>query len=292
MHFRWSTLVRLIFLAIGCCAVFLSGCGKKNEDQPAAAKGGQVVARVAGQVITTQELDNEFRLANVPADKQEDPSIVKRVLGELVLRKYLLAQALNAKLDREPGVLLDLLRAREQVLERAYLMRTATPKAPSKEDIDKFITNNPTKFADRKVFSVEQILFPFGPSAQSVVEGSRGAKSLDEIAQKLTSNGIPFNRSTGALSSGDLPNEFNAQIAAKKPDDVFFIRSGANGVFFKVVGEEARPIEGEAAVNAARQIMRSEAIKAEAGMASYSANLDAKYEGDFAKIMQGNPQNK
>jgi EpsD family peptidyl-prolyl cis-trans isomerase len=288
MRFHWSAAARLA-LAVGCCALVLSGCGKKNEGP---AVSGQVVARVAGQVITTQELDNEFRLANVPADKQKDPALVKRVLGEMVLRKYLLAQALNAKLDREPGVLLDLLRAREQVLESAYLMRTAASKAPSKDDVDKFIANNPTKFSGRKVFSVEQILFPIGPTAQSIVEGSREAKSLDEIAQKLTSGSIPFNRSMGALSSGDLPSEFNARIAANKPDDVFFVRLGSNGMFFKVVGEEPRPLEGEAAVNAARQIMRADAVKAEAGMAGYSANLEAKYEGDYAKIMQGDAQSK
>ena len=34
-------------------------------------------------------------------------------VGEIVVRKYLLQQAMTAKLDREPGVLLDLLRARE-----------------------------------------------------------------------------------------------------------------------------------------------------------------------------------
>ena len=96
----------------------------------------------------------------------------------------------------------------------------------------------------------------------------------------------------GTLSSGDLPNEFNAKIAAKKPDDVFFVRSGSNGVFFKVTSEELRPLEGEAAANAARQIMRADAIKAEAGMAGYSANQEAKYEGDYANIMHGDTQAK
>src|SRR5262245_47563980 len=147
-------------LVLGCCVLVLAGCGKKSEDQPAAAKSGQVVARVADQVITTQELENEFRLANIPADKRKEPALVKRVLGELVLRKYLLAQAVNAKLDREPGVLLDLLRGREQILESAFLMRAAAKKAPTKEDVDRFIANNPSKFSGRKVFNVEQIVFP------------------------------------------------------------------------------------------------------------------------------------
>src|SRR5262245_18490560 len=209
-------------LVVGCCVLVLAGCGKKSEDQPAAAKGGQVVARVADQVITIQELENEFRLANIPADRQKEPALVKRVLGELVLRKYLLTQALNAKLDREPGVLLDLLRAREQVLESAYLVRTAMSKAASKEDIEKYISNNPSKFAARKVFGVEQLVFPFRPASQSFGEGARDTKSLDDIAHRMTTSGIPFNRSDGAVSSGDLPGDFTARIAAKNPDDVFF----------------------------------------------------------------------
>ena len=169
MPLQWSAFLRLM-VAFGCCAFFLAGCGKKNAEQPAASKSGQVVARIADQVITASELENEFRLANVPPDKQKDPALIKRVLGELVLRKYLVVQALNAKLDREPIVLLDLLRAREQVLEGAYLMRTVASKAPSKEDIDKFIASNPAKFSGRKVFTVEQIVFPFGSNG-AVVHG-------------------------------------------------------------------------------------------------------------------------
>jgi EpsD family peptidyl-prolyl cis-trans isomerase len=290
MQIKSSSVARRA-LVIGY-ALLVCGCGKTNEDQPVASKSGQVVARVAGQVITTQEIENEFRIANVPEDKDKDPAVVKRVLGELVLRKYLLSQALNAKLDREPGVLLDLLRAREQVLENAYLVRTAASKAPSKADVDRYIANNPSKFAARKALSVEQIVFRIGPTAQTVVESSRDAKSLDEIAQRLTSSGLPFNRAMGILSSGDLPNEFNAAIAAKNHDDVFFARSGPNGRFFKVLGEEAHPLEGEAAANVARQLMRADAIKAEAGMAAFSSKLEAKYEGEYAKIMQEDLQGK
>jgi hypothetical protein len=53
-----------------------------------------------------------------------------------------------------------------------------------------------------------------------------------------------------------------------------------------VKSEEVRPLDGEAAANLARQLMRADALKAEAGIATYSANLEAKYEGDYTKIMQ------
>jgi EpsD family peptidyl-prolyl cis-trans isomerase len=278
-----SIKIARLALVLACGAVALAGCGKK--DQSAASKG-QVVARVGDEVVTIQDLENEFRWANVTPDKQKEPEIVKRVLGDLIVRKYLLRQAMAAKLDREPGVLLDILRSREQILENAYLQRTAAAKAPGKADIDKYMANNPAKFADRKLLSVEQIAFPFGPTTQSFIEANKDAKSLDEIDQKLTAAGIPHGRQMGALNSGDLPPEFYGLIEAKKVDDVFFVRSGPNGVFFKVKGEERRPLEGEAAANLARQLMRADAIKAEQGLAAYSASLEAKYEGDYARIMQ------
>jgi hypothetical protein len=32
--------------------------------------------------------------------------------------------------------------------------------------------------------------------------------------------------------------------------------------------------------------MRADAVKAELGIAAYSANIEAKYEGEYTKIMQ------
>ena len=264
------------------CGIALAGCGKKTGGQQA---GGQVVAHVGDEVVTTQELDNEFRWANIPSDKQKDAETVKKVLGEIVLRKYLLQQALSLKLDREPGVLLDLLRSREQILANALLQRNAAAKSPNKVEVDRYIENNPSRFAGRKLLTVEQIGFPLTPDSQSIVTANKDVKSLDEVDQQLTSAAIPHNRQMGRLDSAEIPQDFFKAMEAKNPDDVFFVRSGPNGVFFKIKSEEPRPVEGEAAANLARQLLRVDALKAEAGMASVSANLEAKYEGDYANIM-------
>jgi EpsD family peptidyl-prolyl cis-trans isomerase len=249
---------------VGLCAAALAGCGRKDQ----AVSRGQVVAHVGDEDVTVQELENEFRLANVPVDKQKDPAIVKQVLNELVLRKYLEQQALNAKLDREPGVLLELLRARTQVLASAYLSRQIAAKPITQIDVDTYIANNPLKFANRKLLASEQIVFPLGPNSQTIIDDNKDAKTLDEVDEKLTLFGVAHNL-----------------IEAKKADNVFFTRSGPNGVFFAVKGEEAKPLAGEAAANLARQLIRTERLKAETGMASFSANAEAKYEGDYATIM-------
>jgi EpsD family peptidyl-prolyl cis-trans isomerase len=267
---------------LGFCATALLGCGKKDQGT---ASSGQIVAHVGDEVVTTQELENEFRLANIPADKQKDPAVVKQVLGELVLRKYLLQQALNAKLDREPGVLLELLRARTQVLATAYLSRAVSATPITQAEVDRYIASNPLKFADRQLLATEQIIFPVGSGTQTVIDESKDAKSLDEVDQRLTIMGMPHNRAMGAVDSSEIPQDFFSAIQAKKADNVFFVRSGANGIFFVVNSEEKRPLQGEAAANAARQFIRVDRFRAETGMASVSANLEAKYEGEYATIM-------
>src|SRR3954453_11938238 len=168
-------VARIWLVAALLSGVALSGCGKGGENQAAAP--GQVVAHVGKEVVTTQELENEFRLTNVPADKQKDPQTLKRVLGEIVTRKYLVRQALEAKLDREPGVLLDILRSRELVLASAAVSRTVGSKvsAISKSDIDRYIVNNPAKFSNRQLMEVEQITFTMGANAQSVIDATRDA---------------------------------------------------------------------------------------------------------------------
>lgn len=279
--------LRILGLALFLTAsgLALASCGQRSGEQPAAAKG-QVVARVGNEVITTQELDNEFRIAGVTPDKQKDPEVLKRVLGEIVVRKYLLQQAMTAKLDREPGVLLDLLRVREQVLGNAMLNRAASAKAPTKADIDRYIAKNTWKFADRKLFSVDEVVIPLTPATQTFVNTNRDAKSLDDLLQQLTTSGIPHGRQLGVLSSSDLPEELVGLIQRRKDDDIFFTRVGTNGLFFKVRAEEGRPIEGDAAANLARQMIRADALAAELGLAAYSAKLEAKYEGDYAEIMK------
>jgi EpsD family peptidyl-prolyl cis-trans isomerase len=275
-------------VAVGGVALLLVGCGKGGENQAAVSKG-QVIAHVGNDVVTVTELENEFRSANIPADKQKQPDIVKRVLGDLVLRKYLVQQALSAKLDREPGVLLDILRAREQVLASALISRNVAAKASAigQAEVSKYIESNPQKFADRHLISIDQITFPISPDSQAVADSAQDLKSLDEADQKLTAMNVPHNRSAGYLSSGDVPQDLLAKMRySKRPEEVFFVRAGSNGVLLVVKGEEPRPLVGEAASNLARQLIRAELQKAELGLTSVSANFSAKYEGDYAAIMQ------
>lgn len=279
-----KSLLRVWLLAMipVICGLSLAACGRKEQT----AAHGQVVARIGDDVVTVPELENEFRLANVPADKQKDPAIIRQILKDIVTRKYLQQKAIKAKLDREPTVLLEVLRARSQVLTSAYLTRVAAAKPITESEVENYIANNPRKFAKRVAISTDQISFALTPGFGAIIDQAKDAKTLEEVDQKLTTAGIPHSRARGAFSSADIPEDFLKLIDEKKPDNVFFVRFGPNGTFFKILSEATNPLEGEAARNFARQALRADRLKAEMGMASFSARLEAKYEGDYATIMR------
>ncbi len=277
-------------LMAGAVSALLVSCGKQEDNQGGAPKG-QVIAHVGKDDITIQELENEFRWAQVPPDKRND-AIVKRVLSELVRRKYLVQKALADKLDRQPTVLLDMLRAREQILATSFVQRDVSGKSTAigKGDTDRYILSHPLMFDKRELLTVDKISIPLTANAQAAIESTKNLKSLEEIEQKLTEVGMLHNRSMGVINSGELSEEMFKALKAQKPDDVFFVPSGNNGVFFKVKGQEVRPLSGEDAAKLARQLLLRELMVTETNKQAVSAEADVKYEGDYARIMSSEPK--
>lgn len=274
-------------------SLVLPGCSKKDE--ATTATNSQIVGRVGDQVISVQELDTELRWNNAGSDQKHDDAVVKRVLGDLVTRKYMLQQALAAKLDREPTVLLDILRSKELVLARAYAMRELARQASavSAADIERYIADHPMRFAQRKILTVAQISPSPGSVDQAVIDSVRNSSSIDDVERRLKDLGIAYTRSSASVSTSDVPDEFLRSIQNKKPGEVSYVRLGPNqnGSFVSVTKEEARPLEGEAAMALARQLKLQDLAKAQASLASFSANAEAKFEGEYAKIMSETPAN-
>lgn len=272
-------------LAVVLAGTMLASCGGTNDSAP--PPQSQVVARIGPDVITIQELDNEFRLSNVQADRRKDPEVIRKAITELVTRKMLARRALTAKLDREPTVLLDLLRAKDLVLAEASTSRAINAKISglSKDDIDRYISVNPIKFANRQILQVDQLITPISNLSSSIIDAARSAKSLNDVGQILTGSTIPFSRSSGVINTAEMPDDLAASIRTQGLEGIFFVRAGSNAGFLKVVGQEARPLTGSAADSYARQLIRVDLSKSEASLAAFTANLEATYVGDYAKIM-------
>jgi EpsD family peptidyl-prolyl cis-trans isomerase len=286
LHFTPMSRRRWRVAALACAlpvAMLLAGCGRRQETQ---AVVGQVIAHVGPDDITQQELDNELRLANVPADKRSD-AIVKAALSHIVDRKYLVQQALAAKLDREPTVHLDLLRAREQVLAGAFVQRDLSSKmsAVSNNEVADYIQSHPKKFEHRELFQVDQISFVPPKDVKALAAATKDFKSLDQVVAKLNEMNIKFSRGPATLDSATLPPEMLKVLDARKPDDIYFIRSRGSASFFKVTSVDQKPLTGEQANNFARREVRVDIERKAAEDLSKAALADSKFEGDYARIM-------
>jgi len=272
--------------AMGCAlaaAVLVAGCGKKQEAQ---AVVGQVIAQVGPDDVTQQELDNELRIANVPADKRTD-AIVKAALSRVIERKYLVQQALAAKLDREPTVHLDILRAREQILAGAFVQRDLASKMStiSKNEIDSYVQAHPRQFDHRELFQIEQISFTPPKDIDALAAATKDVKSLDQVEAQLNQMNIKFSRGTATLDSATIPPEMLKALDARKPDDVFFIRSRGSGSYFKVTSVDPKPLTGDEANEFAKREVRAEIARKSAEEISQASLATAKYEGDYARVM-------
>jgi EpsD family peptidyl-prolyl cis-trans isomerase len=266
----------------------VAGCGKKEADRPV----GQVIAHVGSDDVTVQELDNELRLANVPADKRTD-DVTRQALTEIITRKAIARQAINAKLDREPTIQLDLLRDKEQVLARTFQQRklSGLVAAIGQSDVDAFIAAHPDQFAKRVVFRTDQIEVPTQYVTPELVAATKDSKTLADIEKKLGELKIPARRGSGQLDSVSLPSQLSRQLQGQQADDVFFARVANGGVFFKIAETQAKPLTGADAHNLARQLMAREKFEALNQGAVADAKKAATFEGDYDKIMKEAPAN-
>ncbi len=271
-----------------CGALALAGCGSKRQETDVIKAQGQVIAHVGSEDITQPELDNEMRLANVPPDKRKDDAIIKAVLSRVIERKYLEQQAVAAKLDREPTVHLDLDRAREQVLASAFIQRQVGSKISgiSNSEVDAYIQAHPDKFANRQIFNIEQVSFVPQKEMKDLATAVKTYNSLDQVTAKLDQLGIKYSRGPGALDSATLPSEMMKPLVARKPDDIFFVRSRTSASFFKVTSAESKPLAGEEAAAFARREVREEIARKLAKDTLDAALASAKYEGDVARVMK------
>jgi len=183
---------------------------------------------------------------------------------------------------------LDILRSREQVLARAFATRELTRElsAISPADTQKYIVDHPLKFANSKILGVDQTSFPIGSTDQSLIDSMKGFPSIEKVEERLTELGISHTRSSATLNTSEIPDELLRSIQETSPGSIVFVRSGQNGIFLSVVREELRPLEGDTAVAVARQLQQQDIARAQASLTNFTATMEAKYEGEYARIMR------
>jgi EpsD family peptidyl-prolyl cis-trans isomerase len=236
---------RIVFAV--AVAVLLSSCQKKAE--------GQTVAVVNDEEITASELNAELQNQNLPVTGTPQQTRA-RVLQQLIDRRLLAQDAKKEGIDKSPEFINRQRRATDDLLINLLVSRKVnTAQVPTPAEISKFEASRPEIFTNREVWTLTQILYPL-PKDKAVVAKLDAAKSLDEIAQILTSNGIQFARGTRKIDTAVFPHAIYARIAALKPGEPFIAPGADKAVASVISAREPNPLTPEQARQVALQGMK------------------------------------
>ena len=158
-----KSVTRYSCVMIACLAV--SGCNldfnhlraRLGLNPPVTAPVGQVVATVGDREITTRELNVELTGVNAPDAKARKQA--EQTALQLLVRRAILANEAKAEgIDQEPDFSIQQERTQENLLVQGLQFKIANAvPPPSQDEAERFVTDNPDIFAERKIFQVDEI---------------------------------------------------------------------------------------------------------------------------------------
>jgi EpsD family peptidyl-prolyl cis-trans isomerase len=254
---RATALIAVSCISLGACK-FPSIPGLPGS---AKAPTGQVVATVGGKEITRLELEAELAGINT-----QDPKIRKaaeqQALQMLVTRTILADEARRQQLDKTPDFALQQQRATDVLLVQTLQAKVANAvPAPTDEEAQRFVTDHPDIFAQRKVLMVDMIRMA-RPSDPNVLEGLKPLKTLPDIDAYLTANHVDHAKGSGKIDAVGADPALFAKIMALPPNEVF-LYPGPNGTLLvnQITSTQVQPFEGDQANKYAMAVLKRQRLQ-------------------------------
>lgn len=255
-------------------ALAATSCQKKAS--------GQTVAVVNNEEITTSELNDE--LGNEHLSVTATPKEARaQALDKLVDRLLLAQQARAQGIDKSPEYVNQLRRATEDLLINMLITRQAgTAPLPSADEISRYEASRPEMFANREVWTLQQIIYPL-PKDPALTAKIVAAKTLDEVAQALSASGIQFARDSKQIDTAVFPPAVYAKLAGLKQGEPFIAPGPDRAIASVITARQPAPITGDQARKVALQAMKQEQIGqiAQQRVKSLKATAKIEYQPGF-----------
>lgn len=270
-------------LLVALLSVSIYGCGKKDEK----AAETQVVARVNGDEISIHQVN--FQLSQLgQLSEAQGKEAGKEIVKRLIDQQLLVEKATEAKLDRDPGVVLAMESVKREILAKAYLERQMAQAAkPSAKEIDDFYNQHPELFEKRRVYRLQELAVQVDKSkAAELMEAAKTAKGLTDLAQWLKSRNYPFSANANVGAAEQLPKDLLAQLQKMKDGDMVVVPRGNAVNVVQIAASQEQPIPRDKASGAIEQYFlnqhRADLVKKE--MDRLHAEAKIEYFGKFANL--------
>jgi EpsD family peptidyl-prolyl cis-trans isomerase len=248
---------------LAAAALTLSACSK-DEKGPE----GQVVATIDGKDVTIHEVNAEITGMGAQAQSAPRKLVEAVALSRVVERKMLAIEARNRKLDQSPQFVLAKARADENLLVQALQADVAGKvQQTPREAAQKFISDNPIMFGDRRIMTLDQIQFLRSPKAAALP--LKDAKTMQQVEQLLLDANIEYRRAPQQIDTLVLDPRLSKEFVAMNRGpggEPFMYTDQPQGapapvVFVNVISEmKTNPFIGEQAITYAQQVMQRQEV--------------------------------
>ncbi|MGL6042302.1 MAG: hypothetical protein ACRC1J_00090 [Sandaracinobacteroides sp.] len=262
---RISSRLRAVLL-LAAATLAIAGCDKLGLG--GGTPKGQVVATLDGQEITVLEVNSELAGTTIPPQMSRRDA-EKQALDNIITRRMLAKAAEERELDKRPEFLLQERRGAEQLRVQSLARDIASKVVtPTRDEAEKFKSENPNLFAERKIFTLDQIQFLRPDNIDKL--GLESATTMVAVEEILRGANIPFRRQPAALDTLSANPAFVKEVMgvlAKKPDELFMFATRPQGAPAPVVlvnqvkETRVQPFTGDKAREFAVNFLRNERVQ-------------------------------
>jgi peptidyl-prolyl cis-trans isomerase C len=266
-------------------ALLVAGCGDKEG---AELEKGQVVATVNGKDVTVHELNAELQGANIPQNitAEQRKQVEQSALQQVVNRRILADIARERGLDKTPMFLLQERKAEESILvQMLQRQMSSAVKQPSQTETATFMAQNPDLFAERKIFTVDQIQFQT-PRDPRILQKYQPLKTMDQVEAMLKQDGLQYRRAPATLDVARANPQLVEQVLKMNREDIFIIPAGQIMVANKITDTKVQPLTGNEAQQLAAGMLQqkkfNDLIKRDLEPKIKKAEGEVKYQAGFS----------
>ena len=235
----------------------LAACGGKEDT---ALEKGQVLATVSGIDVTANELNAELIGVPLPPPGEQRKAIEQQALQGLVDRTILAAIAREKAIDKTDIYIAQKRRADENLLVQLLQRDIASKIGPTTATEAKaFIDSNPAMFAERKIYTLDQIQFQM-PQDMNKLKAYEPLKTMESIAAQLTRDGLQFRRAPGRLDAAETNQNILSQVTALPEGEIFIIPANGAFVASRITSSKVEPFTGQKAEQFAMKAVQQRKI--------------------------------
>ena len=162
----------------------------------------------------------------------------------------LAAQALARGLDRAPRVLQALEAAKSEVLARAYVEELGRSQPePSAVEVRQYYTSHPELFAERRIFTLEQLDVPRASELAAALRARASAPgaSLESIADWLRAREVPHSLTRGMRGTDAIALDLLPRLQAMREGELAVMQSADRLLVIRIVAQHPAPLDEAAA---------------------------------------------